>query len=86
MHHILRDPALPGLCRGQTRWGWRLSAQGTLVRDEREQAVVACVRHMRATGAKLREIVETMKSIGVVGRSGRPLKTTRVFELIHGRR
>ena len=41
---------------------------------------------MRASGYKLRQIVEALKELGVVGRTGKPIGTTRVFEIIHGAR
>ncbi|HEY3593467.1 MAG TPA: hypothetical protein VGL13_06320 [Polyangiaceae bacterium] len=44
------------------------------------------MRHMRASGYKLRQIVEALKELGVVGRTGKPIGTTRVFEIIHGAR
>jgi hypothetical protein len=41
---------------------------------------------MRTSGYKLRQIVEALKELGVVGRTGKPIGTTRVFEIIHGAR
>jgi hypothetical protein len=71
---------------GQSPWGWRIAANGDLERDEEEERVVAVVRHMRANGHKIREIVSFLADLGVVGRRGKPIGTTRVFEMIHGGR
>jgi hypothetical protein len=55
-------------------------------RDEHEERIVAVARHMRKSGATLREIVEFLRREGIVGRRGTPIGTTRVFEMIHGGR
>jgi hypothetical protein len=34
----------------------------------------------------LRQIVDSLRELGVVGRTGKPIGTTRVFEIIHGAR
>ena len=72
--------------RGQTPWGLRIEADGTFVKDEREENVVAVVRHMRAQGYKIREIVDFLKKQGIRGRRGKAICQTRVFEMIHGGR
>ncbi len=41
---------------------------------------------MRASGYKLRQIVDSLRELGVVGRTGKPIGTTRVFEIVHGAR
>ena len=41
---------------------------------------------MRDSGYKLRQIVDSLRELGVVGRTGKPIGTTRVFEIIHGAR
>ena len=82
----MRHPSDPTRWSGQSRWGQRLGSEGVVERDEDEANVVAVVRHMRASGYKLREIVEFLAEMGVVGRTGRPIGTTRVFEMIHGGR
>jgi hypothetical protein len=41
---------------------------------------------MRESGYKLRQIVDSLRELGVVGRTGKPIGTTRVFEIIHGAR
>jgi hypothetical protein len=37
---------------------------------------------MRLSGLKLREIADELRKSGVVGRTGRPLGITRIFELL----
>ncbi len=44
------------------------------------------VRHMRMNGYKLREIAAFLAGLGVVGRRGKAIGVTRVFEMIHGAR
>jgi DNA invertase Pin-like site-specific DNA recombinase len=76
-----------GEMTGRCPWGYRLAADGkTLEPDEREQNVLAVVRHMRASGRKIREIVDALREMGVVGRNGRAIGPTRVFEMIQGGR
>ena len=85
--HAARNPKSPVLYSGQCAWGQRFAQDGvTLEIDEYEQNVTAVVRHMRASGYKLRQIVDSLKELGVVGRTGKPIGTTRVFEIIHGAR
>jgi hypothetical protein len=85
--HVARNPKRPDRYAGQSPWGTRFAQDGvTIVVDEYEQNVTAVVRHMRASGYKLRQIVELLKELGVVGRTGKPIGTTRVFEIIYGSR
>ncbi len=70
--------------------GYRFSPDGMQLEPfEPEQNVIAVVRHMRLRGMKLREIADELRRSGVVGRTGRPLGITRIFELLdegHGSR
>ena len=85
-HHALRKQNSSTLA-GQLAWGWRVSPAGRVERDEQEEHIAAVARHMRGSGATLREIVEFFREEGIVGRRGTPIGTTRVFEMIHcGRR
>ena len=85
--HAVRNPKSPVLYSGQCAWGKRFAEDGvTLEVDEYEQNVTAVVRHMRESGYKLRQIVDSLRELGVVGRTGKPIGTTRVFEIIHGAR
>jgi len=84
--HALRNRKRPGLYAGQSPWGMRIAADGTLEGDEHEQSVIAAVHHMRENGYKLRQIVASLKDLGVVGRTGKPIGMTRIFEIIYGGR
>lgn len=76
-----------GEMTGRCPWGYHLAADGkTLEPDEREQNILAVVRHMRSSGRKIREIVGALREMGVVGRNGKPIGPTRVFEMIQGGR
>lgn len=76
-----------GEMTGRCPWGYHLAADGkTLEPDQREQNILAVVRHMRTSGRKIREIVAALKEMGVVGRNGKPIGPTRVFEMIQGGR
>lgn len=83
--HALRKQHSSTLA-GQLAWGWRVSPEGRVERDEKEERIAAVARHMRASGATLRQIVEFLQQDGVVGRRGTPIGMTRVFEMIHGGR
>jgi hypothetical protein len=64
-------------------WGFRFSDDGTtLVPYEPEQAARSVARDLRLRGFKLREIAEQLKQMGIVGRTGRPLGITRIYELL----
>jgi hypothetical protein len=72
---------------GQCKWGLRFAPdRGGLEVDEREANIQAVVRHMRASGHTIREIVDLLAAMGVLGRRGTPIGATRVFEMIHGGR
>jgi hypothetical protein len=76
-----------GALWGRCPWGYRFSPDGMRLEPyPPEQAVVATVRHMRMSGMKLREIVDELRKLGVVSRTGKPLGITRVYELLHGGR
>jgi len=76
-----------GEMTGRCPWGYHLAADGkSLEPDPHEQNILAVVRHMRASGRKIREIVDALKEMGVNGRNGKPIGPTRVFEMIQGGR
>jgi hypothetical protein len=78
---------MPAILGGQTPWGMCVAPDGvTLEIDENEQNVTAAVRHMRSNGYKLRQIAASLKELGVVGRTGKPIGLTRIFEMIYGGR
>ncbi len=73
-----------GALWGRCPWGYRFSPDGMQLEPfEPEQNVIAVVRHMRLSGLKLREIADELRRSGVVGRTGRPLGITRIFELLN---
>jgi DNA invertase Pin-like site-specific DNA recombinase len=63
---------------GGVRFGYDVDAAGKLVPNAREQAIVARVRELRASGRPLRGIVADLEREGVVGRTGRPLALRQV--------
>jgi hypothetical protein len=73
----------PGATRGYCPWGFRFSDDGkTLVPYEPEQAARFVARDLRLRGFKLREIADELKKMSIVGRTGRPLGITRIYELL----
>ncbi len=84
--HALRKETDRTRLAGQVGWGWRVSSEGAIERDEYEERVVMVARHMRGSGYTIREIVDFLQGLGVVGRRGTPICGTRVFEMIHGGR
>jgi hypothetical protein len=84
--HALRMSSDKTRLAGQVGWGWCVGGDGAVRRNEYEEQVVVVARHMRASGYTIREIVEFLRELGVVGRRGTPIGTTRVFEMIHGGR
>lgn len=68
---------------GEVPWGYRRNASGTrVVRDTREQRVLAVVAHMRANGFILREIVAELNRLGLRSRRGHRIGITRVHEML----
>lgn len=65
---------------GKCPYGYR-AEEGRLVADEREQAVVARVRALRAEGRTLRAIVAELDANGVRSRGGKPLGLRQVHAL-----
>lgn len=72
-----------GECVGRVPYGWRLAADGVhLERDEDEQAVIATIRDLAASGMSRRAIVAELASRGAVSRVGRPLQVTQVGRIL----
>jgi DNA invertase Pin-like site-specific DNA recombinase len=68
---------------GEVPWGYRRNAAGTrVVRDPKEQRVLAVVAHMRANGFILREIVAELNRLGLKSRRGHRIGITRVHEML----
>lgn len=59
---------------GTVPFGFRVAADGSqLEPDAHEQAIIARVRDLRASGVSVRRVVATLAQAGAVGRSGQPL-------------
>ena len=66
----LRVKIARGESTGEAPYGWRADADGKLVPDVAEQAVVARVCALRASGLSIRAIVAALTAEGVRTRSG----------------
>lgn len=56
---------------GEVPFGFRVAADGrTLERDEQEQAVLALVRELRATGLTLQQVADALNGRGIATRRG----------------
>ena len=70
---------------GQPPYGWKLTKdRSKLVRNPDEQRVIAMVRHMYfIRRLPMREIVDEMRTMGVVNRRGSAFPLSRVCEILH---
>jgi transposase/predicted RNase H-like HicB family nuclease len=66
-------------------WGFRRDRDGRLVPDPEERRITAIVRLAYVQGLTLPEIVAMLRKKKKTGRTGKPIGTTRVFEMIHGK-
>ncbi|HEY4176583.1 MAG TPA: recombinase family protein [Kofleriaceae bacterium] len=67
---------------GGVPFGYRLASDGTRLEPEpEEQAVIARVRELRASGVSLRRIVVALAESRLVGRTHRPLGLTQVARI-----
>lgn len=79
----LRAKRARGERAGAVPFGFSADADGKLAAEPREQAIIAAVRDLRATGATVREIVEALaRDPGMRGRTGKPLGMTQVQRLL----
>ena len=70
---------------GSAPYGYALAADGVaLVEVEREQAVVADARALRATGMSLRKISEALHRKGVRARNGGTFAPVQVARMVAG--
>jgi DNA invertase Pin-like site-specific DNA recombinase len=68
---------------GAVPFGYRLAPDDVRIEpDPDEQAIIARVRTLRASGLAQRSIVGVLQSEGVVSRSGRPLSQTQVCRIL----
>ena len=71
---------------GRAPYGFRFAEDGrTVVADQREQAVAARMRTLRAAGASLRAIAAALAADGVVARNGRPFAAQTVAQIVSDR-
>ncbi|MFO0640672.1 MAG: recombinase family protein [Polyangiaceae bacterium] len=74
-----------GELTGTAPYGFRVGADGkTLEPDEREAAVLAEVREMRASGLAVRAVLAKATARGLVGRAGRPFTLPSLHAMIRG--
>lgn len=67
---------------GEVPFGYRVGEGGRLEPSEGEQAAVAAIRELRASGASHRRIVEELRARGITSRAGRPLSQTQVARVL----
>lgn len=67
---------------GTVSYGFTADTTGLLVECPAEQAVIAQVRTLRATGLSQRGIVAELARVGIVGRTGRALALLQVQHIL----
>jgi DNA invertase Pin-like site-specific DNA recombinase len=67
---------------GDVPYGYRATAEGRLVQDLAEQAMLALIRHYRAEGLSLRAITAELTRQGYTTRKGTPLCVTQVARMV----
>lgn len=68
---------------GSVAYGYALADDGaSLVREEREQAVIERARNLRAAGLSLRAVAETLAYEGHVARTGKPFLAAQVARML----
>ena len=67
---------------GAVPYGFTADASGKLELNAAEQAVIAQVRELRASGLPLRAVVVQAAALGLVSRAGRPLALTQVARIL----
>jgi hypothetical protein len=50
--------------------------------DPNEERLTVLVRHMHASGSSMHEIVTELRLLGVVDRTGKPLRLLHVWEIL----
>jgi hypothetical protein len=56
-----------------------------IVIDEREQRLVALVRHMHTTGLSMKQIVTELRAMGVVRTDGKPMRLLHVWAVLRSK-
>lgn len=83
IRNVLAEKKARGERIGNVPFGYRLAADGLhLEPNEGEQAILATVRALSASGLSQRGIVAELAARGVTGRTGAPLGQTQVAKLL----
>jgi DNA invertase Pin-like site-specific DNA recombinase len=67
---------------GDAPYGYQATADGRLVEDLDEQAMLALIRHYRAEGLSLRAITAALTRQGYTTRKGTPFQVTQVTRMV----
>jgi DNA invertase Pin-like site-specific DNA recombinase len=67
---------------GRVPYGWKLTRDGKLVRDDLEQEIIALAVEMRRGGASLRKISKRLGEDGYRSRSGAPLAVSSLAVIL----
>ncbi len=71
---------------GSVPYGYRKVGEGRgamLEPDEAEQAIVASIKNLRASGCAYREMIELLTARGVMLRSGKPWTNSQLHRVLH---
>jgi DNA invertase Pin-like site-specific DNA recombinase len=79
MQHLRSEGRYTG---GRARFGYVVGADGALVEEPAEQAVLATVRDLRARGLAMRAIVASLEERGVRSRAGKPFALPQVARML----
>jgi hypothetical protein len=77
----LQDKKAKGEAAGNAPFGYSADADGRLVVNAAEQAVIARVKALRAAGVSFRAIARDLEAAGVVGRTGQPFAASRLVAI-----
>ncbi len=81
MEHLAEQGRYTG---GRAPFGYVVGADGVLVENTDEMAIVVEVRALRDAGVTMRGIVETLRERGRVSRVGKPFGLTQVSNMLAG--
>lgn len=83
VREVLAEKKMRGQRVGNVRFGYRVASDGVrLELDEKEQAILACVRELSLEGRTQREIAEQLAARGMVGRTGAPFRQQQISMLL----
>ena len=63
-------------------FGYRFDGEGCIMRNEREQSIIALARQLRKKGLSMRQISKELGSNGMFNRNGKPLSAKAVFNVL----